>query len=103
MNFKQYIKEGLEPKTSNCCDAPIVGQEDEGYGRCSDCGEMASVGNVEDVEESAETSSNGFKETLLKNLDKDIAFGEKHKKSDRKYWEGALDVLYDYKKIVEGL
>ena len=50
-----------------------------------------------------ETSSEGFKEILLKNLDKDIVFGEKHKKSDRKYWEGALDVLYDYKKIVEGL
>tara|TARA_R110001606_G_scaffold287673_2_gene435798 strand:- start:670 stop:978 length:309 start_codon:yes stop_codon:yes gene_type:complete len=102
MSFKDYLNEATKPKKSNCCDAPIEGQEDEGYGRCSDCGEMASVGNVE-VEESAETSSSGFKKTLQKNLDKDIAFGERHKKSDRKYWEGALDVLYDYKKIVDGL
>ena len=43
------------------------------------------------------------KKELIERLEKDIAFGKKHKKSQPAYWEGALDVLEDYLEMAKKL
>ena len=37
------LEENDEEVISGCCSAPISGELDGEYGRCSDCGEMADV------------------------------------------------------------
>ena len=40
---KIELEEEEEEVVSGCCSAPISGEIDDEYGRCSDCGEMADV------------------------------------------------------------